>query len=173
MSSQAPCWANFGKAEGTPQLKLALQLVTKMPLHFKFRTKQEIIISFYFWLRILNATWYMATSKRLFCCFLGKQTTVTTLFWKLVFGAGIKKSFLLAQLPLQHKHYLPFAVNDSKWSVLLQLISMEQKRCPLGGHSYAASFHYRLLDYSLVQNINIKTFEGTNICSDINTAQPP
>lgn len=77
MSSQAPCWANFGKAEGTPQLKLALQLVTKMPFHFKFGTKQEIIISFYFRLRILNATWHMATSKRLFCHFLHKQTTVT------------------------------------------------------------------------------------------------
>jgi len=80
VKNQALCWASFGKAEGTPQLKLALQLVTKMSLHFKFRTKQEIIISFYFSLRIFNTTWHMATSKRLFCHIWVKKEQSQTLF---------------------------------------------------------------------------------------------
>lgn len=88
-----------------------------------------------------------------------------------MFGAGIKKSFLLTQLSLQHYNYFPVAVNDSKWYVLLQLISMEQQCCPLGGHCYAASSLYRL-DYSLVQNTSIKTIECYYTGRAINPAQP-
>lgn len=42
-------WSRWKK----PELELALQLVPKMPLHFNFRTKQEIIISFWFLIKDL------------------------------------------------------------------------------------------------------------------------
>lgn len=141
-----------------------------MPLCFEFSAKQDALISFYFLLRILNATWHMVSSERLFCHFLDKQITVTNALLEAgVWRRHKKKNFLLTQLPSQHCNYFPIAVNASKWHVLLQLISMEQQHCPWGGHCYAASSHHSL-DYRSVQNAFIKSIE-TSTLRAINTTQ--
>lgn len=86
--------------------------------------------------------------------------------------ADTKKSFLFTQLPLQHGHYLPIAVNDSKPFILLQPSSMDQQHFSIGRSQLCSLLHYRLFHHSLVQSINIQTTNGANTCSNINIAHP-